>query len=43
MGLKIRNEVGIGGPQFSKLQQVGELSYILSKSNLLPGLKRRYV
>ena len=27
MGLKIWDEVGVGGPLFSKLQQVGEFSY----------------
>ena len=32
MGLKIWDEVGVGGPLFSKLQQVGEFSYIWSKS-----------
>ena len=32
MGLKIWDEVGVGGPLFSKLQQVGEFSYFWSKS-----------
>ena len=41
MGLKIWDEVGIGGPLFSNLQQVGDFSYFWSKSNLLPGQKRR--
>ena len=32
MGLKIWDEVGVGGPLFSKLQQVGDFSYFLTKS-----------
>ena len=32
MGLKIWDEVGVGGPLFSKIQQVGEFLYFWSKS-----------